>query len=1196
MMEPLDLLNTSLAGSKLIESSAGTGKTFAIASLYVRLLLERRLQVNQILVVTFTEAATADLKRRIRERLEEACHAFETGKGKDDFLGGLLAKVTDWKDAHKMLSGAMATLDEAAIFTIHGFCQRVLQENAFESAALFEAEFVTTQDNLIQEIADDFWRIEFYPASALCVQYALRKGWTPEALLRFVRQGLSWLFLKVIPSIQKPSPAELKTLEASVLEDYESLSATWEKSKSEVRQILLQTKALNRNIYRVTTVEANLEAMEGFLVASDPMALPQGFERFCSSKLAGSVTRNNVPPKHEFFDQCESFRKSYDRLCGVFDALWLAQQVAAASFVRQQLRQRKQQQSLRFFDDLLLDLYEVLQRRGGEGLAKALRIRYPAALIDEFQDTDPIQYGIFNAIYSDSSCALFLIGDPKQAIYGFRGADVFAYIQASRDASESYTLLKNWRSSPRLVEAVNSLFLNCPNPFILSDIGFHRVEAAATTGKLAWHGKPDMSPLKCWLAKRLSGEGQPINKGDAREVLSAAVAAETVRMLQGGAEGHAQLDGRPLGPQDIAILVRTNHEAGIVHKALVQARVPSVIYTEDTVLSSDEARELQRILAAIAEPGHEGRIRAALATTVFGFDGQALAQLAADEAVWEEWLKAFVAYRDLWVEAGFMTMAATLITRQQVRRRLLTLSDGERRLTNLLHCCQLLHQAALQERLGIEELLRWLAKVCQGGQVTRVEEQQIRLETDEQAVKIVTIHKSKGLEYPVVFCPFCWDTFTGKEDVVTFHDPDTAEIVQDVGSPDLDRHKSLAKREALAENARLLYVALTRAKELCVVSWGAFRDAGKSAMAWLLHPLEGRKAEPLHEIMEEHFTKLDDQSIQSQLESLAAASHGALQICSIPASSTATYRPPALAAQDFTCRTLRREIARDWGLSSFSAIVSGRSRAGEQDRDSLGTPPVPVVPSVPPGRTFLDFPRGIRAGTALHEMLETLEFSLEPEEDARQLVREKLAQFGFEPHWQEPVWQMLQKVMSTPLDPDQPELHLSRLERRQRLHEVEFSFPLDLLTSRKLKAAFAVHRGPELPESLPEALERLDFAPVRGAMRGFIDLVFEWNERFYLADWKSNFLGSDVSAYDRQALRESMVRELYVLQYHLYVVALDRYLSFRVPGYRYRAHFGGVYYLFLRGMDPAHGFQYGVYSDRPSESLIRELSRCLNAT
>ncbi|HET6960965.1 MAG TPA: PD-(D/E)XK nuclease family protein, partial [Terriglobia bacterium] len=278
--------------------------------------------------------------------------------------------------------------------------------------------------------------------------------------------------------------------------------------------------------------------------------------------------------------------------------------------------------------------------------------------------------------------------------------------------------------------------------------------------------------------------------------------------------------------------------------------------------------------------------------------------------------------------------------------------------------------------------------------------------------------------------------------------------------------------------------------------------------------------------------------------------------------------------------------------------IAGRVRDAElPDRDSLWRRRNEDVTPLPQERTrtFVEFPRGRRAGSALHELLEAVDFSLQPVEEARQLVKEKLSQFGFEVAWQETVLRMLGDVLSVPLDPDKAEFSLSSLPQARRLHELEFSFPLDLLTSKRLRAAFAVHRSIEFPTALLEALEQLDFMPVRGAMKGFIDLVFERDGRFYLADWKSNFLGPDLEAYGQAALREVMTQELYVLQYHLYAVALDRYLAFRIPQYQYSTHFGGVYYLFLRGMRPEHGSEYGVFYDRPSEALVHELSHCLHA-
>lgn len=1205
-MQPLDLLNVTLTGRKLVESSAGTGKTYAITSLYLRLLLERRLSIGQILVVTFTEAATEDLKRRIRARIREAGAAFATGQSGDEFLAGLLRKTPDWTEAHRVLSDALRTLDEAGIFTIHAFCQRVLQDNAFESGSLFETDFITNQDGLLREIVDDFWRVELYPASPLFMRYARQKKLTPESLFHFVKKGLAWPLLEVVPRTQKPDPQVQKALEEAVWTAYQALGVAWESSKAIVRDILLNYEGLNRNRYRQQTVEADLVAMQTYLASQNPMSPPAGFERFCSSTLAESLKRGYAPPRQEFFDRCEKFRNGCENLEDSFSQSVLALKLALVGFVRSELRKRKQQMHLRSFDDLLLDLHEVLSGPGRQLLASSLRQRYVAALIDEFQDTDPLQYAIFQSLFSgdpksDPDTAVFLIGDPKQAIYSFRGADVFAYMQAAREVEERFTLDKNWRSTEALVKAVNRIFQNVPNPFVIPEIEFHAVQAGRSDpDEFSWEGEASSAPLKLWVMPRTEPD-KPINKSHANEELPAAVASEIVRWLHAGADGQARVEGKPLAAHHIAVLVRTNDEARHMQTALLVVGVPSVIHSDESVFKSPEALELQRIFAGIAEPGNEGKVRAALATELLGVTGGELARLEQDESGWDGWLETFALYRELWLDEGFMTMVATLITRQQVRSRLLGLPGGERRLTNVLHCCELLHQAALEGGLGAEELLKWLAEARQQSGTARLEEHQIRLETDEQAVKIVTVHKSKGLQYPVVFCPFSWNTGAGgRSEDVMFHDLNRAgKLVMDIGSADQENHKRIAAREDLAENARLLYVALTRAQYRCVTVWGAFRDAGESALAYLLHPLNDVEPDNLVQDLKTHFVALSDDSILSDLKQVADAGRAGIALSGVPKSSLEVYVPPARKPMTLACRTSRRDIPRGWGIASFSSLIAGKARDAElPDRDALWERRDEEAGPLPPpqrSRSFLEFPRGRRAGTALHELFESVDFSLQPIDSARQLVREKLAQFGFEAGWQEPVLQMLRDVLSTPLDPGDDAFILSSLPGAQRLHEIEFSFPLDLLTSKRLRAAFAVHRSLEFPAMLPEALEQLDFVPVRGAMKGFIDLVFERDGRFYLADWKSNFLGRSLDAYGRLALRDVMMRELYVLQYHLYAVALDRYLAFRIPEYQYRTHFGGVYYLFLRGMSPQRGAEYGVFHDRPAEALVRELSRCLHA-
>src|SRR5262245_50712657 len=502
-MPPLDLVDVSLTGSKLVESSAGTGKTYAIASVYVRLILERNHSVSQSLVVTFTEAATEDLKRRIRIRIREAQTAFATGEGADDFLSGLLRKTADWTEAHRVLGDALRTLDEAAIFTIHGFCQRVLQDNAFESGSLFETNFITNQDALLGEIVDDFWRVELYPASPLFIRYAWKNGVTRDSFLQFAQDGLAWPLLEIIPRTEKPDPKLQRDLEDALWKAFGILANSWESAKQPVSDILLNYQGLNRNSYRRSTVENDLREMQDFLVSQNPVNLPDGFEKFCSSKLARSVKGSYRPPRHAFFDLCEDFRRAFEVLQASFKQTVLALKVALSGFVRTQLRARKRGLHLRSFDDLLLDLHDVVTGPGHHALVKSFRQRYVVALIDEFQDTDPLQYTIFQRLFSDDQTGVFLIGDPKQAIYSFRGADVFAYIHGARDAKERFTLAKNWRSTRMLVEATNQIFQNVHDPFVYPEIEFHAVASGRSDAQgILWQGEARDEPLKLWFMER----------------------------------------------------------------------------------------------------------------------------------------------------------------------------------------------------------------------------------------------------------------------------------------------------------------------------------------------------------------------------------------------------------------------------------------------------------------------------------------------------------------------------------------------------------------------------------------------------------------------------------------------------------------------------------------------------------------------
>jgi exodeoxyribonuclease V beta subunit len=1198
-MKQFDPFGIQLIGSRLIEASAGTGKTYAIASLYVRLLLERALQVREILVVTFTEAATDDLRRRIRERLRETLVVFEGGEPKDLFFERIVNRVPDRRWGAGILNSAIQSLDEAAIFTIHGFCQKILQENAFETASLFDTELVTDERDILQEVVEDFWRIHSYNAPPFFLSHASHKGLSPKHLIDFLGNSTSNPFLRIIPQVTSPNIEKLAQVESQIRACYAEAQSVWAASRQAIERLLSSHPGLNQQSYSPDTILQKASEVERYLSSGNPYPPSPALPKFCSLEIARALKKGfSSSPAHRFFLICDDLKRACDDISQAYDLHVIEVKSNLFRYAKEELRERKRQQNVRYFDDLLLDLYGILQSSRADEVAQSVRSRYKAALIDEFQDTDPVQYAIFEAVYTHPETALFLIGDPKQAIYSFRGADVFAYIKASNRVSEKHTLTHNWRSTPRLIAATNAIFSRASQPFVFPEIGFRPANPAdkLSTGGFTWSGTPDPCPLKIWFMNRKNGQTTGfINKGDANEAIPGAVAGEILRLLQSDSQGLALVDGTPVSPGDIAVLVRTNREAKLIQEALQELKIPSVLYSDESVFASREAAEVARILEAIVDPS-ESKVKGALVTDVLGLSGDDLALLNEDDAAWNNWLRAFGDYRDIWVEEGFMPMARILIDREKVRRRLLGYVGGERRLTNFLHCFELLHQAVLKHSLGLGSLLKWLAKRREDTGALQGEEYQLRLETDAKAVKVLTIHKSKGLEYSIVFNPFCWNTAKDGAGDITFHDgTDRVTLIRDIGSDRRAENLKLAQQESLAENIRLLYVALTRAKCRSYLVWGAFKEASRSSLAYLLHP--DRTAHILNEVSRD-IGELTDEQLKDELSELVRASKGAIEISDLPGAGDKDYTSVTDGTSSYACRHFSREIEQNWGTASFTSLVSGKDRSGDlPDRDKT-MPALPgslesIAADVGPALTIFDFPRGSRAGLFFHDVFQNLDFTTYTSSNTGALLREKLTAYGFELLWESPVLHMIGHVISTPLEKGNPDFCLSHLPREERLHEVEFTLPLDLLTPARLKKVLTSLSSSESLPEFSERLAQLGFSPVKGLMKGYVDMIFRCGGRFYLLDWKSNFLGSSIEAYGQDALRETMQREFYLLQCALYSVALHRYLHFRLPGYDYESHFGGAFYLFLRGINSTRGPEFGIYRDRPSSGLVTELSRCL---
>ncbi|MFW0521267.1 exodeoxyribonuclease V subunit beta [Klebsiella pneumoniae] len=1162
--ESLDPLRLPLIGERLIEASAGTGKTFTIAALYLRLLLglggeaayPRAISVEELLVVTFTEAATEELRGRIRSNIHELRIACLRGESDNPLYSALLAEIADKDDAAKTLLLAERQMDEAAVFTIHGFCQRMLSLNAFESGMLFEQQLIEDESRLRYQACADFWRRHCYPLTRdiAAVIHDVWKG--PRDLLKSLDR---WLQGEA-PQLKSP-PAPNETLaerHQQIIARIDSLKQQWREQVGEIEGVLensgLDRRKFNRGNQGKWMEKVNAWAQEETL----SYQLPDALEKFAQSFLLERTKAGGEPPVHPLFSAVESLLAS---------SLTLTDLVLARAMVeiRDAVAREKRRRGELGFDDMLSRLDEALRGDSGETLASAIRQRFPVAMIDEFQDTDPQQYRIFRRIWRrQPETALLLIGDPKQAIYAFRGADIFTYMKARGDVAAHYTLDTNWRSSPGMVGSVNRLFSLSDNPFMFHEIPFLPVKAAAKNKGLRFTvDAADVPAMNVWLMP-----GDTVGSGDYQTFMAQLCATQIRDWLSAGQRGRALLwrgeTSRPVQASDITVLVRNRLEAAQVREALQTLGIPSVyLSNRDSVFETLEAQELLWLLQAVLAPERENTLRSALATSMFGLTALDIENLNQDEQAWDALVEEFSEYRQIWRQRGVMPMLRALMTARHIAENLLATRGGERRLTDILHISELLQEAASQLE-SEHALVRWLAQHIAEPD-SNAASQQMRLESDKHLVQIVTIHKSKGLEYPLVWLPFI--ARFRKQDQAFYHDRETFAAVLDLGQDEASLE--LAEAERLAEDLRLLYVALTRAVWHCSLGVAPLssRESGNSdfhlsALGRLLQAGEAMDAAGL-------------------AARLADFCHGDIAL-QIPGELDLTpWQAPAATIPRLSARELQRRIADDWRVTSYSGLQQHGFSGGQDllprlDVDAAGVGEVVEEPQLTPHQ----FPRGAAPGTFLHSLFEELDFTQPVPEG---WMAEKLQLSGFDAQWAPVLTDWLGGVLKTRLPG--PDIALNQLAARDKQVEMAFYLPIaQLLTAERLDALIRQY------DPLSADTPPLDFRQVRGMLKGFIDLVFRHEGRYYLLDYKSNWLGEDREAYTRPAMEQAMRAHRYDLQYQLYSLALHRYLRHRLADYDYDRHFGGVIYLFLRGMDGQEGGQ-GIFTTRPVRPLIDGLDQ-----
>ncbi|WWO97503.1 MAG: exodeoxyribonuclease V subunit beta [Candidatus Dasytiphilus stammeri] len=1158
-----------LYGEILIEASAGTGKTHTISILYLRLLLGLRngkhppLKVEQILVVTFTEAATLELKNRIHSHIHELRMACIRGKTKNPELMLLLSQMNNIKQAANILLTAELHLDTAAIFTIHSFCQRMLYINMIECGMMFKHQIIENDYFLYQQIINDFWKRYFSQLPMNIAELVLQEWSSPTSLLKTL---LPWLKGE-LPQLKYPISNNALTIEQyhkEMINRIQSLKNKWSLVASQLKDLILSSNSSRTKILLQWMNIISLWSKE----ETQTYFFPREIKKFRKEILNQIISNREWIINLPIFESIEVFLSNPPSL---------REWVVTKALLEIHAVVRNKNRTLLGFDDLIYLLDEALQQPSiGDDLAQRIRSRYPIALIDEFQDTDSLQYRIYQKIYMGYyDNALILIGDPKQAIYSFRGADIFSYMNAKSSIENYYTLNTNWRSSSNMVSSINQLFSNNKYPFIFPEIPFIPVKAASKNSQLFFtiDNKPQTA-LRFYLQP-----GESVTFSEYQQFMGCYCATQINNWILAGQNNNAHLINgnsiRKITPADIVILVRNQQEATIIQNALNNLNIASIYHSSrENIYSTVEAREILYLLKTILMTNKSQMLRTALATSLFGFDAKTIDNILNKED-YNDFYQKFIHYRKIWFQYGVMPMLHELIISHQIYEKFL-INNQERRLIDIFHLIELLQKASFQ--LNNEyALIRWLElQIIQSNDQTTVN-QRLNLESNMNKIHIVSIHKSKGLQYPLVWLPFI-ALFRQATDIL-YHDRITLRKILDLHPNHLT--KQLADEERLAEDLRILYVALTRSIWHCSVGIAPLIKGNKktpekhdlhlSALGYLIQKGKSHNTKELVKSLKEIQTENIEIVYTPENTTLVKSAYP-----KIITSTVSVINSIALNANPLGNNTLlyTKDSINRSPIISIEELFPDIDREAVIDNDIYDPLSLPMSPHT--------FPRGITSCVFLHNLFKMIDF-IRPK--LNDVLETTLKKYGLNLVWIPVLNQWIENILHVGID-NIEDISLSKIVNHHKKNQWMFNL--------KVNSSFKIHHLHEIVRhyyTQTSDLSSIKLNNFGNLLKGCIDLIFQFGNKYYLIDYKTIWLGKNTRAYNYQSLEKFIRNYNYDWQYIIYTLAFHRYLQYYSSDYDYEIHFGGVYGLFLRGITKDQS--KGIWKLRPNKKLITTLDKML---
>ncbi|CAL4324632.1 exodeoxyribonuclease V subunit beta [Buchnera aphidicola] len=1155
----LNVFKISLIGVKLIEASAGTGKTLTIVLLYLRFLLGlgykknyvKPLLVRQILILTFTNAAKEELRTRIYKYLNDLYVSCIQKKSDNPVLKLFLKKISNMDEAIYLLKQAQNHLDQSAIYTIHEFCQKMLELNTFHFNSIFHKKIVEHEDDLYLQATEDFWRYYFYPLKNDIVKNILKEYSEPKVLFKKIKPLLKISLINIQHDFKKNDT--LTIYYNKIIQKINNFKKKWLLYHSNILSIIQMLK-INKRVYNqynitrwvnIITLWANKK--------TDDFYIPNSLKYFTKISIE-QYANNDIVKPYFFFEEIKYILNKNFSLKNIIIFYALRN-------IPKFLKKNKDQQSCLNFDDLLTLLLKNIKQNNF--ISEFIRNTYPAAFIDEFQDTNIQQYKIFDLVYKkNNSIALFFIGDPKQAIYSFRGADIFSYLYAKKHIKKQYYLDINWRSSVNMCNSINALFSHHKNPFLFKNIKFtpiipsnqniemnFKIKGKVQTAlHVFFQPKEEVSPedYQIWIAKQCAYE---INYW----LICANIGDATISIHQ---------KEKVLEKTDICILVRNTQEALLIQHELKNINIPSVYSSnKKNVFNTLDASALLIILKAILNPTNKILLYQLSITHIFS---QIFFQNT-DKKKYQIIQKLY-SYYHIWEEKGIFCMIKKIVLDYQENTSFIELNKNYKKNINFLHLGELLEER-FKHTIKITHLVRWFEnEIFNRNNNSNFEKIKIS-HTLKNAIQITTIHKSKGLEYPITWIPF--GVQFRPANIALFHRKKNKKIIFDLESK--NESFKLADKERLSEDIRFLYVALTRSILHCSVGIASiikkkskkinyYSETHKTALGYIVQ--NGRKM---------HYKTLN-----TQLKKLSALNYIKLNSTIIKSKVSIIHKQNKNVIRS---NPYNKKLHNIWSITSYTQLYQ-ENLLYKYNFKKICTKK--VFSSNPKKNTTLlntyNFPRGKKTGILIHDILKEINFTKTIDYT---WFYKKVEKYNIHKKWLLILYNWINNIIHTPFTENN--IILSDLKKKNYIQELEFFLPIKKKISSK-----SLNNILPLVNSIDNISKPLFFNSFSGFIKGFIDLLFMWNKKYYILDYKSNWLGNNNSEYSQENIKKEIIKHRYDLQYHIYATAAHQYLKQKIKKYHYDTHFGGILYIFLRAIDNKNK-KNGIFYILPKYHVIKKI-------